>query len=243
MKGMKGMKVVWLGMPQIQNLNIANIFKILGYQPYGIFDAVMDKNHVQHWRDAIMDASKLDLSLLDDYDAAVLLPVGHFYRELMLANPDTVFILENMPPQEAYNRYRAIKRLLAISGGVLSIFPSSYKAFRLLRLNVLRSSMGNDGAYAQFETHYTDYIKQIKAAIPAERLLITETQAGWSPICNFLGVAVPAVKFPLQSSPKGAIIYQKTWATARRMVGNDIFVAALYILILIAIATYIALAY
>ncbi|KAL8276190.1 hypothetical protein RQP46_011402 [Phenoliferia psychrophenolica] len=36
----------------------------------------------------------------------------------------------------------------------------------------------------------------IKAAIPAERLLIFRVEEGWEPLCSFLGVPIPDVPFP-----------------------------------------------
>ncbi|KAL8276196.1 hypothetical protein RQP46_011408 [Phenoliferia psychrophenolica] len=37
---------------------------------------------------------------------------------------------------------------------------------------------------------------EIKAAIPAERLLIFRVEEGWEPLCTFLGVPIPDVPFP-----------------------------------------------
>ena len=36
----------------------------------------------------------------------------------------------------------------------------------------------------------------VTAACPADRLLVYEVSDGWDPLCEFLGVPVPAAAFP-----------------------------------------------
>ena len=43
---------------------------------------------------------------------------------------------------------------------------------------------------------FNDWVEQVKAEIPAERLLVFEVKQGWAPLCNFLGVPVPEDPFP-----------------------------------------------
>ena len=34
---------------------------------------------------------------------------------------------------------------------------------------------------------FNDWVDQVKAEIPAERLLVFEVKQGWAPLCHFLG--------------------------------------------------------
>ena len=34
---------------------------------------------------------------------------------------------------------------------------------------------------------FNDWVDQVKAEIPAERLLVFEVKQGWGPLCQFLG--------------------------------------------------------
>ena len=34
---------------------------------------------------------------------------------------------------------------------------------------------------------FNDWVDQVKAEIPAERLLVFEVKQGWAPLCQFLG--------------------------------------------------------
>lgn len=40
----------------------------------------------------------------------------------------------------------------------------------------------------------------VKAAVPAERLLVFPVGSGWAPLCEFLGVPVPGEPFPSENS-------------------------------------------
>jgi hypothetical protein len=40
----------------------------------------------------------------------------------------------------------------------------------------------------------------VKAAIPAERLLVHSAKDGWEPLCAFLGVPVPEGDYPRTNS-------------------------------------------
>ncbi|WP_308168633.1 sulfotransferase [Nonomuraea sp. NEAU-A123] len=43
---------------------------------------------------------------------------------------------------------------------------------------------------------FSEHAAEIKAVIPAERLLVFRVNQGWEPMCDFLGVPVPEEPFP-----------------------------------------------
>jgi hypothetical protein len=43
---------------------------------------------------------------------------------------------------------------------------------------------------------YNAYVAEVKAAVPAEKLLVFKVDQGWAPLCAFLGVPKPATEFP-----------------------------------------------
>jgi hypothetical protein len=45
---------------------------------------------------------------------------------------------------------------------------------------------------AAFERHNAE----VRASVPADRLLVFAAAEGWAPLCAFLGVPVPDVPFP-----------------------------------------------
>ena len=54
-------------------------------------------------------------------------------------------------------------------------------------------------AKAVFKAHNAEVI----ATIPPGRLLVYEVKEGWQPLCDFLGVSVPAEPFPLTNTTDG----------------------------------------
>ena len=49
---------------------------------------------------------------------------------------------------------------------------------------------------------FREHIAEVKAEIPAHRLLVFDLREGWRPLCDFLGVDVPDVPFPKTNSSK-----------------------------------------
>ena len=43
---------------------------------------------------------------------------------------------------------------------------------------------------------FNEWTAQVKAEIPADRLLVFEVREGWGPLCEFLGLPVPEEPFP-----------------------------------------------
>ena len=44
--------------------------------------------------------------------------------------------------------------------------------------------------------HYHQHIADVKAAVPADQLLVFSADQGWKPLCEFLGVPMPEAEFP-----------------------------------------------
>jgi hypothetical protein len=56
--------------------------------------------------------------------------------------------------------------------------------------------LDHDAAIAEFNRHN----EEVRRVIPPERLLVFEVKQGWTPLCKFLGVPVPATPFPLTNT-------------------------------------------
>jgi hypothetical protein len=57
---------------------------------------------------------------------------------------------------------------------------------------VFDGSMDEDVCIARYLRH----IDEVKATVPAERLLVYSVTEGWEPLCRFLGHPVPETPFP-----------------------------------------------
>lgn len=67
----------------------------------------------------------------------------------------------------------------------------------------------------------TDYFlrhtEEVKATVPAERLLVYEAGQGWAPICTFLGVPVPDAPYPSENTTAEFQARSATLAAAASM--------------------------
>jgi hypothetical protein len=75
--------------------------------------------------------------------------------------------------------------------------PATVAGLRLLDRTVWSGTFGGrfddrENAIAAFEAHNA----AVRAEVPADRLLVFEVTEGWQPLCDFLGVPVPAGPFP-----------------------------------------------
>jgi len=70
--------------------------------------------------------------------------------------------------------------------------------------NTFDGRLGDEAAaHAAFERR----IAEVKAEIPAQRLLVFDVAQGWDPLCAFLGRPRPAEEFPRSNK------YEEFWQT------------------------------
>ncbi len=59
-----------------------------------------------------------------------------------------------------------------------------------------RSHKGTMNDRGKAIERYHEHIAEVKALVPASRLLIFSVDQGWKPLCDFLGVPEPSSEFP-----------------------------------------------
>ena len=136
-----------------------------------------------------------------NYTAAVDNPACAVWRELMIAYPDESFA--DPASQGAQAWYESTIDTIYFTENmwqakVLEIFtPFGRKFARMSRRLVWqRSHKGTMDDPAKAIAHYNQHIEDVKAVVPADRLLIYTADQGWEPLCAFVGVPVPDAPFP-----------------------------------------------
>jgi len=142
--------------------------------------------------------------LFTGYRATVDWPAVYFWRELIAAHPEAKVILTVRDPDRWYDSARATiyaatqardatpaARLLY--GLVAWVNPRAGRGFRTVKETVWDGTLAGrfadrDAAIRIFEEHN----REVEATVPAERLLVFDVKQGWEPLCDFLGVPVPA---------------------------------------------------
>jgi hypothetical protein len=170
--------------------------QLLGGRVHHMFEIISDPDQARGWTDAI-DGRPVDWQeLLDGYVAQVDWPGASFWRELSDANPDALVLLSTRDP-EAW--YRSASDTIfnvpeAAPPGLEQWFGSSVPKMFVERFC---ADLTDPAAMIDaFERHNAE----VRAGIPSERLLEWSTSDGWEPICERLGLPVPANPFPRSNS-------------------------------------------
>jgi Sulfotransferase domain len=133
-------------------------------------------------------------TIFTGYQSAVDWPVASFYRELHKEYPTAKFVLTVRSPESWCQSFsETIYKLL----GMGDQLPPPMQAWLAMGIAVVAKAgfvLGLDeaGLKAAFAAHTA----AVKAALPANQLLVYEVKQGWEPLCAFLDKPVPAEAFP-----------------------------------------------
>lgn len=147
------------------------------------------------WTRAI-DGKSVDwASLLSDFTAIVDWPGGSFWPELSEAFPDALVLLSVRPADQWY-RSASNTIFVGLGQAAASDDPWMQAMARLLRDRFDDRLDDPTAMMDAFERHND----AVRAAVPVSRLLEWTPGDGWEPICERLGVAVPAEPFPVTNT-------------------------------------------
>lgn len=134
-------------------------------------------------------------AFLSGYRSLIDWPSSYFWRDLMRAFPEAKVLLTVRDPEAWWESFsQTILTMLDVASfpdPALAGWPAMVDAI------VTQGTFGGrpgdrDHVIAVFERH----IAEVKAEVPADRLLVYEARQGWQPLCDFMGVPVPDEAFP-----------------------------------------------
>lgn len=133
-------------------------------------------------------------AIYDGYRSAVDWPTAGFFRELVAAYPDARFVhTERTPDSWVASFSETIYRFVADRDGL----PPEMHPWHDMVTRVLTKTGFPPGlSEAELEQRFRAHNEAVRAAIPAEQLLIFHPKDGWQPLATFLGVPAPAGDFP-----------------------------------------------
>jgi len=182
-----------------------NILGLRCYHMREVLGNPANKHHLDFWRrvaDGEPGAQHDWGQVFQDYQAAVDNPAACVWRELMVAYPDAKVLL-TVHPGGAEAWYDSVMETIYFTERLWqwkvleAVVPFARKfgpmARKLIWQRFHRGTMNNrDAAIAEYHRH----VAEVKAAVPAERLLVFNVTQGWAPLCAFLGRAVPDQPYP-----------------------------------------------
>lgn len=179
----------------------------LGFGPCHHMEEVMGTPaDVPTWVSAARGGKVDWATFLRGWGATCDFPSALYYRELAAAFPEAKVVLT---VRDADGWYESMRTTIV---DVFKRFPNRYIVKHLprvgapfkvmnpspLKAQVMDCFQDKPAVVAQFEAH----TEEVKRSIPAERLLVFDVKQGWEPLCQFLGVPVPAGPFPRVNDAK-----------------------------------------
>jgi hypothetical protein len=142
--------------------------------------------------------------LLAGYRATVDWPGAYFWRELTSAHPEAKVILTVRDPERWYAS--TLATIFTFSSRARAGDPLSTR----VRQRLVHSMMPGEGLRfiddlvwqgtfnGRFREReyalrvFNEHNQAVQETIPADKLLVFDVKQGWEPLCQFLGVSVPA---------------------------------------------------
>ncbi len=189
---------------------------MLGLGPcYHMRVVIEEPFRIRQWLDVAEGAPPDWDAMLAGFQSAVDWPSAAYWRELAEHYPDAKVVLTVRDPERWYEsadstvftanrqafegRRRPLLRRILSALAVrrhpeLPLFPTMTR--KIVLDGVLE---GRSADKARTIDRFERHIEEVKAAIPADRLLVYEVREGWEPLCAFLGVPVPDEPFPREN--------------------------------------------
>lgn len=201
------LEVIGAGWGRTGTESLKEALEILGFDRcYHMFELLRRTRQVPHW-EALFRGEPTDLdALFSGFRSAVDFPASRFYEELAAAYPEAKVVLTVRDADAWYKSASATilrrpPRGLIWTVQALGLFSSNLRGIpRLMRL--IEAELMNDFFEGRMDdpeymkSRFNAWTEEVKATIPADRLLVYEVRQGWEPLCGFLGVPVPDRPFP-----------------------------------------------
>jgi hypothetical protein len=181
-----------LGRTGTMSLKLA-LERLLGAPCYHMVEVFSRPAHFEQWTRAAKGEVIDWNALFEGFGATVDWPSASFWPELARAYPDAIVLLSTRSPESWWKSASdTIFRGLKQPGDS----PLHSMMSAILGTRFTLSLDDHDAAIAAFEAHNA----KVRAAAPRGRLLEWSPKDGWAPLCNALGLPIPAEPFPHANS-------------------------------------------
>ena len=202
------LKVIGAGYGRTGTMSTFTALNQLGLRCYHMVEVIMNKEnktHLDFWRRVANSppGQQQDWdSVFKGYEAAVDNPACCVWKELMQAYPDAKVLL-TLHPRGPDAWYESTIDTIYFTENrwqfkVLELFTPFGRKFGDMSRKLIwqRNHRGTMEDRAKAIAEYNRHIEEVKATVPADRLLVFTVDQGWDPLCRFLGVPVPDTPFP-----------------------------------------------
>ncbi|HEY2632890.1 MAG TPA: sulfotransferase [Solirubrobacteraceae bacterium] len=201
------MRLIGAGLPRTGTLTQKVALETLGFEPcYHWVNVIADLDQVGVWNRALDGEGPWE-EVFGGFQATVDWPGGYFWEELMDYYPDAKVLLSVRDAQKWEPSFRETIWNMCFGESLIRLISSARGQVdpqwsRYLQL-VDRMFWSGKGTFAaghetpeQLMEQFEHHNEQVKASVPADRLLVWSVTEGWEPLCEFLEVPTPAEPLP-----------------------------------------------
>ncbi len=192
------LQVIGSGFGRTGTKSLKAALERLGYGPcHHMHEIVENPDQVAHWQ-KLAAGEEVDWHrVFAGYNSQVDWPGAHVWRELAEAFPDAK-VVHTVRPEEKWwaSLQKTIGKLMARYRDI-PLPPHIHNMLEAWNGFAGKETFGGklgdkEIALAAFRKRTDD----VRAALPADRVLVFDPAEGWAPLCAFLGKDVPDEPFP-----------------------------------------------
>jgi hypothetical protein len=190
-----GLQVVGAGLGRTgtHSLQLA-LQQLLGGRCYHMIEVFGRPDDIPIWHAAVNGDMPDWNEFLAEYNAAVDWPACSFWRELLAENPDAMVLLSS---RDTDGWWTSVSNTIFNIADLDMPVGDAAAAQKAMALDMFTKTFtpnwqGETEAKRAYERHNAD----VRASVPADRLIDYRPGDGWEPICEKLGLPVPSDPFP-----------------------------------------------
>jgi hypothetical protein len=198
MDGTTSLLVIGSGFGRTGTKSLKVALEQLGFGPcHHMHENIERPELVSHWQNVAAGKPVDWKEVFAGYRSQVDWPGAHVWRELSAAFPDAKVIHSVRPEDVWWNSFSKTIGKLGITYQQMQLPPHirnmTDAAFEMIGKQTFDGKMADRNAALAV---YNLRTRQVREAIPPERLLVFDVAEGWEPLCRFLNVPVPNRPFP-----------------------------------------------
>lgn len=202
-------KIIGAGLPRTGTNTLKASLEQLGYQKtYHMKELLVHPEALHYWLTLRDTGTTRWDELYNGFQATVDFPGYPWYKEHMKQYPDAKVILTVRPFEDWYASIHSTiwqagpqnlpQKLVMLSKLLFSPrLRKVIKCVKFAKSTIFARHFQGRFADKEFAKKiFYQHIEEVRAYVPAEKLLVYDVSEGWAPLCAFLGKPVPGDPLP-----------------------------------------------
>lgn len=202
-------QIIGAGFPRTGTNTLRESLNMLGYvKTYHMKELLVHPEDLQYWSELRQTKTTNWDALYNGYKATVDYPCYPWYKEHMKRYPDAKVILSTRPFEKWYESFSSTiwraqnptEEQRAAMAERVKDDPRLQKVMKVMQFAkeiIIGDHFQNRFEDKEFMKEVFDkHHEEVKAFVPADKLLVYNVSEGWEPLCQFLGKPKPDTALP-----------------------------------------------